>query len=109
MRIQSVAVFCGSRTGNNPVFAQHAAELARLIGHLNLKLVYGGGSNGLMGVVADEILRNNGKVIGVIPKVLIDWEAQHKGLKELHVSEDMHSRKKLMYDLCDAAIVLPGG
>lgn len=109
MRIQSVAVFCGSRTGNNPVFAQHAAELARLIGHLNLKLVYGGGSNGLMGIMADEILRNNGKVIGVIPKVLIDWEAQHKGLKELHVSEDMHSRKKLMYDLCDAAIVLPGG
>jgi uncharacterized protein (TIGR00730 family) len=109
MRIQSVAVFCGSRTGNNPVFAQHAAELGKLIAVLNLKLVYGGGANGLMGIVADEVMKHEGKVIGVIPKVLIDWEAQHKGLKELHVSADMHSRKKMMYDLCDAAIMLPGG
>lgn len=109
MRIQSVAVFCGSRAGNNPVFAQHAAELGKLIAVLDLKLVYGGGGNGLMGVVADEVLKNEGKVIGVIPKVLIDWEAQHKGLKELQVEEDMHSRKKMMYNLCDAAIILPGG
>lgn len=109
MNIQSVAVFCGSRAGVNPLFAQHAAELGKLIAVLDLKLVYGGGSNGLMGVVADEVLKNEGKVIGVIPKVLIEWEAQHKTLKELTIMPDMHSRKKMMYDLCDAAIILPGG
>ncbi len=109
MKIQSVAVFCGSRPGLNPIYAQHAAELGKLIAVLDLKLVFGGGGNGLMGVVADEVIRHEGKVIGVIPKVLIDWEAQHKGLTELSITPDMHSRKKMMYDLCDAAIVLPGG
>jgi uncharacterized protein (TIGR00730 family) len=109
MKIQSVAVFCGSREGHNPVFAQHAAELGKLIAVLGLKLVYGGSSNGLMGIIADEVMKHEGKVIGVIPKVLIEWEAQHKGLKELSITPDMHSRKKMMYDLCDAAIMLPGG
>ena len=109
MKIQSVAVFCGSRDGNNPIFAQHAAELGKLIAVLGLKLVYGGGANGLMGIIANEVMKHEGKVIGVIPKVLIEWEAQHKGLKELSITPDMHSRKKMMYDLCDAAIVLPGG
>jgi uncharacterized protein (TIGR00730 family) len=109
MKIQSVAVFCGSKAGMNPIYAQHAAELGKLIAVLNLKLVFGGGGNGLMGVVADEVIRNEGKVIGVIPKVLIEWETQHKNLTELTIMPDMHSRKKMMYDLCDAAIVLPGG
>lgn len=109
MNIQSVAVFCGSRAGVNPLYAQHAAELGKLIAVLDLKLVYGGGSNGLMGIVADEVLKQQGKVIGVIPKVLIEWEVQHKSLTELTIMPDMHSRKKMMYDLCDAAIILPGG
>lgn len=109
MNIQSVAVFCGSRAGVNPLYAQHAAELGRHIAMLELKLVYGGGSKGLMGIVADEVLKHEGKVIGVIPKVLIEWEAQHKSLTELTIMPDMHSRKKMMYDLCDAAIILPGG
>lgn len=109
MNIQSVAVFCGSRAGVNPLYAQHAAELGKHIAMLDLKLVYGGGSKGLMGVVADEVLKREGKVIGVIPKVLIEWEAQHKSLTELTIMPDMHSRKKMMYDLCDAAIILPGG
>lgn len=109
MTIQSVAVFCGSRLGHNILFMKHAEELGKLIAVLNLKLIYGGGSKGLMGIVADSVLDNGGQVMGVIPKVLVEWEHQHEGLTELTIVPDMHSRKKMMYDLCDAAIVLPGG
>jgi uncharacterized protein (TIGR00730 family) len=109
MKIQSVAVFCGSRNGNNPLFSQHAAELGRLVAMLKLKLVYGGGKKGLMGIMADAAMLHQGTVMGVIPKVLVDWEQQHEGLSELAVVPDMHSRKKTMYSMCDAAIVLAGG
>ena len=109
MKIQSVAVFCGSRDGKNPLFAEHAAELGRLIAVLKIKLVYGGGKKGLMGIIADAVLKNEGSVMGVIPKLLVDWEHQHEGLTELAVVPDMHTRKKIMYDMCDAAIVLAGG
>jgi uncharacterized protein (TIGR00730 family) len=109
MTIDSVAVFCGSREGVNPVYKQHAAELGKLIAVLNLKLVYGGGKKGLMGTMADAVLQNGGKATGVIPKVLIEWEQQHTGLTELTIVPDMHTRKKLMYDLGDAAIVMAGG
>ncbi len=109
MKIQSVAVFCGSRNGNNPLFAQHAAELGRLIALLKIKLIYGGGKKGLMSIIADAVMKHEGSVMGVIPKVLVEWEHQHEGLTELAVVEDMHSRKKMMYDMCDAAIVLAGG
>jgi uncharacterized protein (TIGR00730 family) len=109
MNSQAVAVFCGSRMGNNPVFAKHAAELGRLIAALKLKLIYGGGSTGLMGLVADAVLAGEGQVMGVIPEILIAWEHQHKGLTELAIVPDMHTRKKMMYDRCDAAVILPGG
>ena len=109
MKIQSVAVFCGSRDGKNKLFAKHAAELGKLIAVLNLKLVYGGGKKGLMGTLAEAVLANKGKVMGVIPKVLIEWEHQHEGLTELAIVPDMHTRKKMMYDMSDAAIVMPGG
>lgn len=109
MALQSVAVFCGSKTGNNPLFAKHAAELGKLIAALRLKLIYGGGSTGLMGLVADAVLAGEGSVMGVIPEILIQWEHQHKGLTELAIVPDMHTRKKMMYDRCDAAVVLPGG
>lgn len=109
MTLQSVAVFCGSKTGNNPLFARHATELGKLIAALKLKLIYGGGSTGLMGLVADAVLAGEGMVMGVIPELLIEWEHQHKGLSELAIVPDMHIRKKMMYDRCDAAIVLPGG
>lgn len=109
MNIESVAVFCGSKTGNNPMFAVHTAELGKLLAMLKIKLVYGGGSKGLMGIIADSVLKHDGKVMGVIPKVLIEWEAQHKGLTELAIVPDMHARKKTMYEMSDAAIVLPGG
>lgn len=109
MKISSVAVFCGSQYGKNPIFTQHAAELGKLIAILKLKLVYGGGKKGLMGVIADAVLEHEGQVMGVIPKILIEWEQQHENLTELAIVPDMHTRKKTIYDMSDAAIVLPGG
>ena len=109
MKTQSVAVFCGSREGKNKIFAMHAKELGKLIAVLGVKLVYGGGKKGLMGIVAESVLANSGKVMGVIPKILVEWEQQHEGLTELAIVPDMHSRKKMIYDMSDAAIVLPGG
>ncbi|RFM26064.1 LOG family protein [Deminuibacter soli] len=109
MAYQSVAVFCGSRMGNDPLYEQHARELGRLLAEHKITLVYGGGNVGLMGAVANAALEAGGEVVGVIPDVLVQWERQHKGLTQLHVVADMHVRKKMMYDLCDAAIVLPGG
>lgn len=109
MNIEAVAVFCGSKPGNNPLFNQHAAELGKLLAMLKVKLVYGGGKVGLMGTIADAVLAQGGKVMGVIPKLLIEWEHQHEGLTELAVVADMHTRKRMMYEMCDAAIVLPGG
>jgi uncharacterized protein (TIGR00730 family) len=72
-------------------------------------LIYGGGRKGLMGAVADAVMANNGKVVGIIPELLIGWEHQHTGITDLQVVADMHARKKIMYDMCDAAIILPGG
>lgn len=109
MSIEAAAVFCGSKTGKNPLFNQHAAELGKLLAMLNIKLVYGGGNKGLMGAIADSVLAHGGKVMGVIPKLLIEWEQQHEGLTELAVVPDMHTRKRIMYEMCDAAIALPGG
>lgn len=109
MKTQSVAVFCGSRDGKNSIHAKHAAELGKLIAALGLKLVYGGGKKGLMGIVAGSVLKHSGKVMGVIPKLLIEWEQQHEGLTELAIVPDMHTRKKMIYDMSDAAIVMPGG
>ena len=109
MKITSVAVFCGSKFGNNPLFAQHTAELGRLIGHHNLKLVYGGGSTGLMGLVADTALASGATVIGIIPELLKSRERHHQGISELHIVADMHVRKRMLYEKADAAIVLPGG
>ena len=74
-----------------------------------MSLVYGGGNKGLMGAVANGAMAAGVKVIGVIPELLIAWEHQHEGITELHVVSDMHVRKKMMYELCDAALILPGG
>jgi uncharacterized protein (TIGR00730 family) len=109
MPIQSLAVFCGSKNGVNKIYLQHAVELAQLLARHGITLVYGGGSVGIMGTLADEVLNNGGKVIGVIPQVLVDWEVGHTSLSELLVVDNMHTRKKKMYDLCDAAVILAGG
>ena len=105
----SVAVFCGSSYGDDPIYAFHAKELGELLGFKNITLVYGGGNTGLMGEVANAALSKGGKVIGIIPEMLKDRERHHKGITELHIVADMHTRKKRMYELCDAAIILPGG
>lgn len=109
MKINSLAVFCGSKKGNNPVYTQHAAELGKLLAKNNITLIYGGGSTGMMGAIADAMIENGGKVIGIITKKLVDWEHQHEGITDLSIVDDMHIRKQRMYDLCDAAAILPGG
>ncbi|HMK19427.1 MAG TPA: TIGR00730 family Rossman fold protein [Chitinophagaceae bacterium] len=109
MKINSLAVFCGSKNGNNPIYVNHAKELGKLLAKKNITLIYGGGSTGIMGAVADAMMENDGKVIGIITKKLVDWEHQHTGITDLSVVDDMHIRKQKMYDLCDAAVILPGG
>lgn len=109
MALHSLAVFCGSKNGKNKTFMQHAIQLGQMFASNGITLIYGGGSVGIMGTIADEVMNNGGKVIGVIPQVLVDWERQHNALSELLVVDNMHTRKKKMYELCDAAIILPGG
>lgn len=109
MRFTSIAVFCGSNAGSDPLFAQHAKEVGEYLGKNNITLIYGGGRKGLMGAVANAVMENGGRVTGIMPELLIGWESQHAGITDLQIVADMHARKKLMYDLCDAAIILPGG
>lgn len=109
MIIQSLAVFCGSKNGTNPLYTDQAAQLGKLLAEKNIRVIYGGGSAGIMGTIADSAMAHGGKVTGIIPKILIAWEVQHHHITELIVSDDMHIRKKTLYGLCDAAIILPGG
>lgn len=108
-KINKLAIFCGSKKGSNVLFEQQAEALARILAEKNIELIYGGGKNGLMGVVADTMMQCGGIVRGVIPQVLKQWEAQHDNISELFIVDDMHIRKRKLYELCDAAIVLPGG
>ena len=105
----AISVFCGSSTGTSPVYAEAAAELGTLLGQKEITLVYGAGNVGLMGVVADAALAAGGRVVGVIPQFLVDYEVCHDGLTELHVTQTMHERKRLMAERSKAVIVLPGG
>jgi uncharacterized protein (TIGR00730 family) len=109
MKMKAVTVFCGSKSGHKEAYTQQAIELGQGLAQKGIQLVYGGGGKGIMGAIADACLSKGGKVLGIIPKLLLEWEAQHAGLTELIVTEDMHSRKLLLYDNCDAAIILPGG
>ena len=109
MAIQSLAVFCGSKNGNNPLFTLHAEQLGKLLAENNIRVIYGGGSAGIMGTIADSVMKHGGQVTGIIPKLLLEWEVQHRGLTELIICDDMHVRKKTIYSLCDAALILPGG
>ena len=109
MSIQSLAVFCGSRSGTNPLYLQHAKQLGYLLAKKNIMVVYGGGNKGIMGEVAKAVLEKHGKIIGVMPKALMEREHQHAGLTELHEVADMHLRKTMLYNKCDAAIILAGG
>ena len=109
MKIKALTVFCGSKSGNNPSFLSAAAALGNLLAQENIELVYGGGNKGLMGAVANGCLDQGGKVIGIMPKLLLEWEAQHTGLTELIITENMHDRKKILYEKGEAGLVLPGG
>jgi uncharacterized protein (TIGR00730 family) len=109
MHYKALAVFCGSKEGNDSLFAEHTLQLGQLLAQHHITLIYGGGGKGLMGILADAVMNNGGNVVGIIPEILLEWEAQHKGITELIVVPDMHVRKRKMYELCDAAIVLPGG
>ncbi len=109
MQIQNLAVFCGSKSGNDEAYTKETAALGSFMASNNITLVYGGGNKGLMGTIADAVMTGLGKVIGIIPEILLEWEHQHEGITDLRIVSDMHTRKKLMYELCDAAVVLPGG
>lgn len=107
--LRSLCVFCGSRSGTNPAFVASARELGRLLGERGIRLVYGGGSLGMMGAVADGCLEAGGEVIGVIPEFLMNLELGHRGVTRLEIVPDMLERKKRMAELSDAFITLPGG
>jgi uncharacterized protein (TIGR00730 family) len=104
-----ICVFCGSSAGRRPAFAAAAAELGTRLARDGVGLVYGGGSVGLMGTVADAALAAGGEVLGVIPNVLSEKEVAHRGLTRLHVVKSMHERKALMAEMSDAFVALPGG
>lgn len=105
----SVCVYCGSKPGNLPVFAESAKMVGRWIGQHGGQLVYGGGRNGLMGIVANSTLAAGGRVVGVIPKALVEKEWAHTECTELHVVETMHERKQMMAQRADVFLTLPGG
>ncbi|MBC8056724.1 MAG: TIGR00730 family Rossman fold protein [Rhizobiales bacterium] len=105
----SVCVYCGSRSGGLPAYADAARAVGHEIGRRGWQLVYGGGRAGLMGVVADAALEAGAPVVGVIPRSLMARELGHLALTELHVVETMHQRKTLMAERCDAFLALPGG
>jgi uncharacterized protein (TIGR00730 family) len=107
--IQSVGIFCGSSKGRNPVFEQASSQYASLLAEDKIRVVYGAGSTGIMGVVANAVLNNSGYIIGVAPGFLHEKEVVHTGLNELHIVKDMFERKALLMKLSDAFAVLPGG
>ena len=107
--LKSLAVYCGSASGSQPVFADATRATAEAMVSRGVDLVYGGGRLGLMGLVADTTLQLGGRVYGVIPQALVDIEVAHPGLTELHTVANMHERKAKMTDLADAFLALPGG
>ncbi len=107
--LQSLCVFCGSRSGSNPAFEAAARATGRLLGERGIRLVYGGGSLGLMGAVANGCLEAGGEVVGVIPDFLMGLELGHRGVTRLEVVPDMLSRKQRMAELSGGFITLPGG
>ncbi len=104
-----MCVFCGASAGNDPAWAEAGRELGAMMAGRGIRLVFGGGHVGMMGLVADAVLDNGGEAVGVIPEHLVEREVGHDRLSELHVVDGMHTRKQKMFDLSDAFAVLPGG
>lgn len=107
--MKKLCVFCGSSNGRDPKYIELANYVGSLIGEQGWGLVYGGGKVGLMGATANAVMVKNRPVVGVIPKSLVSAEVAHTGVTTLHVVDSMHERKKLMYDLSDAFLIIPGG
>src|SRR5215211_580073 len=107
--IHSIAVFCGSRSGNDPIFAEAGRLLGRGLAQRGIRLVFGGGRVGLMGVIADAVLEAGGSVLGVIPDFLTRREMAHQGVTDMVITDSMHDRKRQMYEESDAFLMMPGG
>ncbi len=107
--VKSLCVFCGSNFGRDTVYRQAAQSFAGLLAERGIRLIYGGGNVGLMGVIADTVMAGGGEVIGVIPQSLVDREVAHYGITDLQVVDGMHERKRRMYEQADAVVALPGG
>ena len=107
--MKNICVFCGSSPGAKPEYYEAALELGHALVDKNIGLVYGGGNVGLMGQIAKVVLEKGGKVIGVVPKALVDKEVAFSGLDDLRIVSSMHKRKALMAELSDGFIALPGG
>ena len=107
--LNSLCLFCGASPGADPAYRDAAASFGTTLAHRNIRLIYGGGSVGLMGVAADACLAAGGEVVGVIPRMLMEKEVGHAGVTQMHVVETMHDRKALMTELSDGFIALPGG
>lgn len=107
--LKSIAVFCGSRNGARDAYTRGAIALGKELVKRNITLVYGGSSIGLMGTIADTVLQEGGKVIGVMPRLLAERELAHRQLTELYIVETMHERKAKMAELSDGFIAMPGG
>lgn len=110
--IRSICVYCGSQPGQNPAYRAAAETLGRAMADNGIDLVYGGGTKGIMGAVAEAVMAGGGKAIGIIPEFLMDKEASRRELgrlSELHVTRDMHERKHMMFERSDAFVTLPGG
>jgi uncharacterized protein (TIGR00730 family) len=107
--MKSICVFCGSSPGRRPEYREAALQFGKELARRGLRLIYGGGSIGLMTVIADQVLAEGGEVIGVIPQALVDKEVAHTGLTDLRIVGSMHERKALMANLADGFVALPGG
>lgn len=108
-KIEAVCVYCGASSGSNDAYMDAARQLGTELAKADIRLVYGGGSTGLMGAVADAVLAAGGKVTGIIPQFLADREVMHKQVTKLIVTDDMHERKRKMFEHADAFVALPGG
>ncbi len=104
-----IALYCGSRSGNNPIYQEKAIALAQGLATLGFGLVYGGASIGLMGQVANAVIQHGGQTVGVIPEFMLDYEIAHHQLTELHIVKNMHERKAMMAERASAFVALPGG
>lgn len=108
-KIKAICVYCGSSPGTDPAFIEAARDFGKILADNGVRLVYGGGSVGLMGAVADSVIRHGGDVIGIIPEFLKSKERPQHLARELIVTRDMHERKQKMFELADAFVALPGG